>query len=202
MTVEVRKAHVMRGISVSFSGYKPRIAFQGEYGAFSEEAAFKLLGTEIELVPRRTFAELFSSMEDDALDYAVVPIENTLIGPIHAVLSLLQSAHLNTRGEVFIQIEQHLIGCPGASLEEIETVESHPAALAQCKRFFAEHPRIVKVESEDTAGSVARIVEFGDRKRAAIAGRRAAEMYAGVILQENLEDNPENYTRFLLLQRN
>jgi prephenate dehydratase len=187
---------------VSFSGHRPRVAFQGEHGAFSEEAAFKLLGPDIELVPRRTFAEVFRSMEEDALDYAVVPIENTLIGPIQAAVNLLQSAHLNTRSEVLIQIEQHLIGCPGATLQEIETVESHPAALAQCKRFFAEHPRIVKVEAEDTAGSVARIIEFGDRKRAAIAGRRAAEMYGGVILKENLEDTSENYTRFLLLQSN
>ena len=187
---------------MSFSGHRPRVAFQGEHGAFSEEAAFKLLGTEIELVPRRTFAELFSSMEAGVLDYAVVPVENTLIGPIHAAVNLLQSAHLNTSGEILIHIEQHLIGCPGATLEEIETVESHPAALAQCKRFFEEHPRIVKVEAEDTAGSVARIIELGDRTRAAIAGRRAAEMYDGVILKENLEDTSENYTRFLLLQRN
>ncbi len=83
--------------------------------------------------------------------------------------------------------------------EEIVEVESHPAALAQCNRFFAAHPRIKQVETDDTAGSVARIVEGRDRTRAAIAGRRAAEVYGGSILRENLEDHPENYTRFLLL---
>jgi prephenate dehydratase len=83
--------------------------------------------------------------------------------------------------------------------EEIVTVESHPAALAQCKRFFTAHPGIKRVETEDTAGSVALIIEGRDRTRAAIAGRRAAEIYGASILRENLEDGPENYTRFLLL---
>jgi len=87
----------------------------------------------------------------------------------------------------------------GALFEKIEAVESHPAALAQCERFFAAHPGMVRIESEDTAGSVARIVALGDLKRAAIAGRRAAELYGGSILREDLQDRPENYTRFLLL---
>lgn len=178
---------------------RPRVAFQGEHGAFSEDAAIKLLGPDIELVPRRTFVALFSSLDEGAADFVLAPVENSLIGSIQPAVDLLRESSLAIAGDVVIQIQQNLIGCRGALFEEIEAVESHPAALAQCERFFAAHPGMLRIESEDTAGSVARIVALGDRKRAAIAGRRAAELYGGSILREDLQDRPENYTRFLLL---
>lgn len=183
------------------SSPRPRVAFQGEHGAFSEDAALKLLGPEIQLVPRRTFETLFTSLDEGLAEYVLVPVENSLIGAIKPAVVLLNKSCLDIVGEVAIPIRHFLIGCPGAVFEEIITVESHPAALAQCKRFFAAHPGIKRVETEDTAGSVARIVEGRHRTRAAIAGRRAAEIYGGSILRENLEDRPENYTRFLLLSR-
>ncbi len=176
-----------------------RVAFQGEPGAFSEDAALKLLGPEIQLVPRGTFETLFRSVDEGLADYVLVPVENSLIGAIQPAVDLLNKSSLGIVGEVAIPIRQLLIGCPGAVFEQISAVESHPAALAQCSRFFAAHPRIKRIETEDTAGSVARIVEGRDRTRAAIAGRRAAKVYGGSILRENLEDCPENYTRFLLL---
>ena len=176
-----------------------RVAFQGEHGAFSEDAALKLLGSEIHLVPRRSFETLFRSLDEGLAEYLLVPVENSLIGAIQPAVDLLNKSSLAIVGEVAIPIRQLLIGCPGAVFEDIVAVESHPAALAQCKRFFAAHPHIERVETEDTAGSVARIIEGRDRTRAAIAGRRAAEIYGGSILRENLEDRPENYTRFLLL---
>ena len=176
-----------------------RVAFQGEHGAFSEEAAIKMLGPEITLVPRPTFRALFSSIDEDLADYALVPIENSLVGAIQPAVDLLSENSLIVSGEVVMQIQQNLIGCPGCVFEEIEAVESHPVALAQCKRFFAEHTHVKRIETEDTAGSVARIIERGDRKRAAIAGRRAAELYGGFIIKEGMEDSPNNYTRFLLL---
>jgi prephenate dehydratase len=184
---------------VSDLSLRPRVAFQGEPGAFSEEAAIKLLGSEIELVPRPTFASLFSSLAEGLADYAVVPVENSLIGAIQPALDLFLESSLATLGEASIKIRQQLIGCPGAVFEEIEAVESHPAALAQCKNFFAANPRILRIETEDTAGSVAGIIARGDRKRAAIAGARAAALYGGSVIRENIEDDPENYTRFLLL---
>jgi prephenate dehydratase len=184
---------------VSSSSSKMKVAFQGEPGAFSEDAATKLLGSEIDHVPRPTFGALFSSLAEGLADYAIVPVENTLVGSIQPALDLFLQSSLMTAGEVVIQIRQQLIGYPGAIFEELEAVESHPAALAQCRRFLAAHPRIHPVESEDTAGSVARVIERGDRKRAAIAGSRAAALYGGSILKANIEDDPENYTRFLLL---
>ncbi len=180
-------------------GWTARVAFQGAYGAFSEEAAIKMLGPEILLVPRPTFRALFNSIDEGLADYALAPIENSLVGAIQPTVDLLSENSLIVAGEVVMQIRQNLIGCPGSVLEEIEVVESHPVALAQCKRFFAQHTRVKRVETEDTAGSVARIIDRGDRKRAAIAGRRPAELYGGFIIKEGLEDNPENYTRFLLL---
>jgi prephenate dehydratase len=180
---------------------RPRVAFQGEPGAFSEDAALRLLGPEIELVPRPTFTDLFNSIDEGRANFVLAPIENSLIGPISAVADLLKVYSLVNAGEIVMQIRQQLIGCPGAVMEEIEAVESHPAALSQCRNFFKTHPRIEPVEADDTAGSVARIIRRGERGRAAIASRRAAEIYGGTIIQENLEDDEENYTRFILLTR-
>jgi prephenate dehydratase len=177
----------------------PRIAFQGERGAFSEEAAVKLLGEQIQLVPRSTFESLFAAIDEKAADCLLAPVENSLAGSVHRSYDLLLESSLHISGEVVIPIRHFLIGCSGSSFETIKTVESHPVALAQCERFFTAHPQLQRIATEDTAGSVARVVEQGDRARAAIAGLRAAKLYGGVVLREHLEDHPENYTRFVLL---
>ena len=176
-----------------------RIAFQGERGAFSEEAAVKLLGEDIQLVPRPTFEALYSSLGDSLADYILAPIENSLAGSVHRSYDLLISSGLHIQAEVVIPIAHNLIGVPGAVFERIAQVSSHPVALAQCERFFAGHPGIKRVTADDTAGSVREVLRAGDPTKAAIASRRAAAVYSGVILREHLEDHPENYTRFLLL---
>jgi prephenate dehydratase len=176
------------------------VAFQGYPGAFSEEAAFKLLGTDLDVVPCETFEALFNKLGERLVDYGVAPIENTVVGKIYVCLDLITKGKLTIQDEVTIPIIQNLIGCPRASLEEIETVESHPVALAQCEQFLAQHPRIKQVASDDTAGSVARVILSGDCTRAAIAGKRAAELYGGQIIREGVQDRADNSTRFLLLQ--
>jgi prephenate dehydratase len=176
-----------------------RVAFQGERGAFSEEAAIKLLGEKIALVPRPTFDAAFSAIRDGSAEYILAPIENSLAGSVHRSFDLLVESELHIIGEVIIPIAHNLIGPPGASFEDVAAVESHAVALAQCEQFFSAHPRIKRIATEDTAGSVREVVRSGDRSRAAIAGRRAAQIYGGAILREHLEDNRENYTRFLLL---
>ena len=178
---------------------KPRVAFQGERGAFSEEAALKLLGEDIELVPQRTFAALFDSIENGAADYVLAPVANSIAGPVQAAVELLQRSSLVARDEVEIQIDQHLIGCPSATLADIQIVQSHPVALAQCQRFFADHPQLKPVTADDTAGSVAEVMQRRDATRAAIAGRRAAEVYGASIIRESIQDEAENFTRFVLL---
>ena len=178
---------------------KPRVAFQGERGAFSEEAAHKLLGAEIELVPRRTFAELYSSLENGVADYLLAPVENTIAGVVQPSVDLLRLSSLTVIDEIQIKVEQHLIGCPGTSLNTIEKVQSHPVALAQCSRFFQTHPELKSVIADDTAGSVAEVIRVGDPKLAAIAGQRAADLYGGSIICESIQDHSNNYTRFVLL---
>jgi prephenate dehydratase len=179
----------------------PRVAFQGEHGAFSEDAALSLLGAEIKLVPRPTFKSLFAAISEGAADLVLAPLENSLAGSVHWSYDLLLESPLQIVGEVIIPISHCLIGCPGASPESIRIVESHAVALAQCERFFTAHPQIHRIATEDTAGSVAQVVRRGDPSCAAIAGRRAAEVYGGAILLEHLEDHPENYTRFVLLKQ-
>ena len=178
---------------------KPRVAFQGERGAFSEEAALQLLGDEIELVPRKTFADLFNSFENRLADYLIAPVENSIAGVVQPSVDLLQSSSLAVLDEVEIKIEQHLIGCPDASFEAIETVQSHPVALAQCSRFFETNPQLKSVVADDTAGSVSEIIRLGDPKRAAIAGQRAADLYGASVIRRSIQDQTENYTRFVLL---
>src|SRR5499427_9093182 len=176
-----------------------RVAFQGARGAFSEEAAHVLLGDKIEVVPRPDFESLFLAVEDGSADVILAPIENSLAGFVHTCYDLLLESQLHISREVIIPVNHYLIGCPGSSFEQITTAESHPVALMQCRRFLAANPQIHRVAAEDTAGSVARIIAAGDETRAAIAGKRAAREYGGVILREHLEDSSENYTRFLLL---
>ena len=181
------------------STQKPRVAFQGERGAFSEEAAHKLLGPGIELVPRRTFTDLYNSLSNGVADYLLAPVENSIAGVVQPSVDLLHSSSLTVLDEVQIKIEQHLIGCPGASFDIIETVQSHPVALAQCSRFLQAHPELKPIIADDTAGSVAEVMRLGDPKHAAIAGQCAADLYGGTIIRKSIQDIAENYTRFVLL---
>ena len=179
---------------------KMRVAFQGEPGAFSEEAAVQLLGEGITTVPRPTFDAAFRAISDGLADALLAPVENTLAGPVVRVYDLLLESCLIITAETILPIEHHLIGCPGSSLDSIRSVASHPMALAQCERFFLAHPALKRVPAEDTAGSVREALARGEKTAAAIAGRRAAEHYGGVILASNIQDNAENFTRFVLLR--
>jgi prephenate dehydratase len=176
-----------------------RVAFQGELGAFSEAAAIQLLGDRITTVPRATFDAAFKAVPEGAADALLVPVENSLAGSVVRVYDLLLESDLAIVAETILPIEHHLIGCPGATLQGLRSVASHPMALAQCERFFSSHPGIKRVPAEDTAGSVRAALARGDKSGAAIAGRRAAEHYLGVILAEDIQDNAENFTRFVLL---
>jgi len=176
-----------------------RVAFQGEPGAFSEAAAIQLLGERIMTVPRATFDAAFRAVPEGAADALLVPVENSLAGSVVRVYDLLLESDLGIAAETILPIEHHLIGCPGATLQGIRSVASHPMALAQCERFFSTHPDLKRVPAEDTAGSVRDVISGGDKSAAGIAGRRAAEQYRGVILAEDIQDNAENFTRFVLL---
>ena len=178
---------------------KSRVAFLGERGSFSEEAAFGISGDDFQMVSRPTFEDLFKAIDEGKADYILTPLENSLVGSVHRSYDLLLNSSLNIVAEIILPVSHFLIACAEASFESIKTVESHPVALAQCERFFAAHPNLKRVAADDTAGSVRRAIESGDTTRAAIAGKRAAEVYGGKILREHIEDRAENYTRFALL---
>lgn len=176
-----------------------RIAFQGEHGAFSEAAAFQLLGDRIATVPRATFDSAFRAIAEGAADALLAPVENSLAGSVVRVYDLLLQSDLQIVAETILPIEHHLIACPGATLDGLHSVASHPMALAQCERFFMTHPQLKRVPAEDTAGSVRDVLASGNKTAAGIAGRQAAIRYGGEILAESIQDNRENFTRFVLL---
>lgn len=175
------------------------IAFQGEHGAFSELAARKLLGAAVETLPCTTFDDVFAAVVRGDASAALIPIENTLAGSVLRNYELLGSGALVICGEVLLRINHNLIGHPGATLDDIRRVMSHPVALAQCQRFLGSLRGVDVVAEYDTAGSVKLVMSGGRRDEAGIAGEWAAEIYGGEIIAANIEDHHENYTRFLLV---
>jgi len=177
------------------------VAFQGERGSFSEEAAYKLLGRKIRVRPCEAFADIFASVVSGRTKYCLAPIENTLAGSIYENYDLLLEHDLHIVGEVNLRIVHNLLAFAGTTRKNLKQVYSHPVALAQCNRFFAEHPKVQKIPFYDTAGSVKMLAEKRLPGAAAIASRTAAAVYGARILQAHLEDHHENFTRFLLLSR-
>ena len=177
-----------------------KIAIQGESGAFSHEAALKLLPDAM-IVPCVLSAEVFRALTEGKVDAAVIPIENSLAGSVLEHFDLLLNHQVKVERETLIRIRHNLIALPGTAISEIERVYSHPVALAQCRRFFAEHPAMRATAFYDTAGSVKHVVEQNDRHTAAIASEAAAKYYGASILKAGIEDSPANYTRFFLVRR-
>jgi prephenate dehydratase len=177
------------------------VAYQGERGAFSEAAAKKLLGANIESIPHRTFEEMFEAVASGAADCSMTPIENSLAGSVIKNYDLLETYDLTIVGETNLRIVHNLIAAPDVQFEDIRRVYSHPVALAQCEKFFRAHPQIEAISAHDTAGSVRIIMENRRKDEAAIAAHVAAEVYNANILVESIEDNPQNFTRFLLLTK-
>ena len=183
------------------AGRRITASFQGERGAFSEDAARNLIGPAVQTMACRTFEEMFEAVSSGRADFAVAPIENSLAGSVHKNYDLLEEHDLTIVGETKVRIVHNLIALPGVALSEVRRVYSHPVALAQCERFIRSNPHIEFEEAYDTAGSVKVIIENNRRDEAAIAGASAAGVYGGQILAEAIEDNPKNFTRFLLLAR-
>jgi prephenate dehydratase len=180
------------------SKQKLQVAFQGEHGAYSEEAALAALGPEIETLPNHTFEEVFDSVQKRRAELGLIPVENSLAGSIHRNYDLLLRHSLHIVGETQLRVEHCLIASPGVSLGDIKTVRSHPQALAQCEHHLSEMGVAVE-PAYDTAGSVRDIRDSGERESGAIASKLAAEVYGMSILRSGMEDDPHNYTRFLML---
>jgi len=175
-----------------------RVSFQGERGAYSEAASISFFGNEIEAIPCFTFADALKNTENGESDYSILPIENSLEGSVGESNDLLLSMDLNVIGEIYYRIHHCLIGT--GSIEDVDTVYSHPQALGQCRQFIQEYS-LKTIPCYDTAGSVKIIRDLNKKNIACIASKKAAEIYDISIIQEGIEDNQNNYTRFLVFSK-
>ncbi len=177
-----------------------KIAIQGELGAFRHEACRKNF-PQANVIPCMVSSEVFAALQSRRVDAALIPIENTLAGPVVVHYDLLLAHDFHVNAEFRLRIEHQLLTVPGTKLPEIREVLSHPVALEQCRRFFSRNRKLRPVSFYDTAGAARQVIEEGKKDRAAIASRVAAKVYGAAILRSNLEDDSQNYTRFFLVER-
>ena len=175
-----------------------RVAFQGEWGAYSEEAIVSHWGDGAEPMPRPYLHDVFDSVEKGEAEVGLVPVENSIEGTVTRTLDLLYERPLKILDETVLRVRHCLVANPGVKLEDVKRVHSHPQALGQC-RIFLERHGYEPVGEYDTAGSVKLVKERGMMDAAALASRRAAEVYGMEVLAEGVETHSENYTRFLAI---
>lgn len=191
-------------MSTTTIGAATHIAYQGAAGAYSEDAALtyaQLAGLPVpQLLPCQRLDQVFDAVEEGRASVGVVPIENTLAGAVQACYDLLRERDLTITAELVQRVTHALVARPDVELADVQRVLSHPVALAQCTKFLREHPGMEVVAVYDTAGAVQQVIDSGSTTDAAIAGRRSASVYGGVVLASGLEDHPDNYTRFLVIQ--
>lgn len=178
-----------------------KVAIQGFQASFHEAAARQFFGQEIELFECATFPQVFNAIKNGTADYAVCAFENALAGSILPNYALLRNANLEIFGEVYLCIEMNLLALPGQKIEDIEEIHSHPMAILQCQQFLEAFPHIRLVESSDTGFAAQEIKDKQIEKRAAIAGKRAAEVFELDTLAADIHDNKRNFTRFLALRK-
>jgi prephenate dehydratase len=177
-----------------------KAAFQGELGAFSQQAIRQILGPKAKPEPCQRFDQVFAALQARKVDCAVVPIENTLHGSVYENYDLLLKYDFTICAETSVRIVHNLIAPKGVSFPKVRKVYSHPVALNQCLDFFARHKQIEREPFYDTAGSVKMIMEDRPEAAAAIASEIAAKIYGATILKKGIEDDRQNYTRFFLLE--
>jgi len=175
-----------------------RVSFQGERGAYSEAASVSFFGNEVDTIPCSTFADALKNTENDTSDYSVLPVENSLEGSVGESNDLLLSTKLNVVGEIYHRIHHCLIGT--GSLADIDIVYSHPQALGQCRQFIQENS-LETIPTYDTAGSVKIIRGLNENNVACIASKKAGKIFDVPVIQEGIEDNTNNYTRFLVFSK-
>lgn len=176
------------------------VGFQGERGSYSEEAVRKYFHRNATGVPYRTLYDLFQALENNEIEQALAPIENSLEGSVTEAYDLLLRSNVKVNGEMNLRIVHSLIGHRGVGKEDIKAVYSHPQALAQCRRFLR-GLGVEMIAAYDTAGSVKMVKDNNARNSAAIASRAAADVYDMQVIEEGIEDEESNFTRFLLLSK-
>ena len=178
-----------------------KAAFQGERGAFSEIAAKKYFGEKVKVSPSYSFDEVFQKVKNGSVNYGVIPIENSLYGSIFETYDLLLKYSLSIVGELNLQINHHLISAKNLKLSQIKKIYSHPQALGQCSNFLNSLKNTKVLPAYDTAGSALLAIREQDEAVAAITSKEAAEIYKLKILKSNIQNNEENFTRFLIISK-
>jgi prephenate dehydratase len=176
-----------------------KVAIQGEAGAFSHEAARRMI-PGCTIVPCARSRDVFDKVKQGAVPAAVIPIENSLAGSVAEHLDLLVACPVFIQREFHLRIVHNLIAASGVKMNQVRRVFSHPVALEQCREFFRRHATFEPVPFYDTAGSVKHVTDHGLVDAAAIASRQAAAVYRGKILQAGIEDDKRNFTRFFLIR--
>ncbi len=176
-----------------------RVCYQGAPGAYSEIATREYFGKEANAFSVDTFRDAFCALEEGSADYAVLPIENSTAGIVSEIYDLLTEYESYIIGEKIIPIRHCLLGVPGAELEDITTVFSHPQSLMQSARFLSEYGNIRQISMKNNAFAAMKVSEDGDKTQAAIASRRAAEIYGLEIIREGINQADSNSTRFIIV---
>ncbi|MBR4445203.1 MAG: prephenate dehydratase [Solobacterium sp.] len=178
-----------------------KVGYLGKHGTYSEIAAMQAFPRDAETVSGKDFPGILQDVERGALDYAVIPVENTTTGIIARSYDLFIQYDIHAVGETIVPVREDLIALPGTKIEEIREVVSHPEALSQCAGFFASHPGIRQVPFQDTASAVAYVKEKNDRTVAALGSWRAREYYGLEALMTDVQDSKSNMTRFLVIAK-
>lgn len=179
---------------------QPRIAYQGRPGAYSELAARQLLKSDFTALPCDSFSAVLDAVLQGHASHGVLPVHNSIVGDITENRQLLATAPIDLRAKISLRISHALLAPPGTRLTDIRQVYSHPVALAQCGRFFTRYPGMAAVPANDTAGAVEWLMQLKNRHgMAALAGAHTAQYYGAEVLLQNLEDRPDNHTRFVLI---
>ena len=175
------------------------VAYQGAPGAFSEDAVVQLCGAGTMLRPCRTLDDVFRALVSGEAAAAVIPVENSIAGDVPGCRALVAQHHVRIRSTIALPIVHALVAASMIAVDDVREVHSHPMALAQCRRFLTSHPRMLCVPAFDTAGALAELMRQPQGTAAAIASRRAATHWGGVVLQDAIQDRADNYTEFWLV---
>lgn len=171
----------------------------GEHGAFTEQAMEEIFGKKISASNKHTFREVMEAVVSGEAEYGVIPIENSSTGAVDGVNDLLIEYDVTIIAEHLVKVEQDLLGVPGAKMEELQTIYSHPQGLLQCSKFLEQREGIVTKTYSSTAAAAKKIYEDQDKTQAAIASSRAADVFGLEVLKEKINDEDNNYTRFIVI---
>ncbi len=194
----LKKSEVINNLDVDSS---KTAAFIGEYGAYSHKASLGYFGDEIKPIPANSFKDIFSAVHSGITKYGVIPLENSLSGSIHENFDLLQEYDLKIIGEITIRIKHALIAHENASKSDIKKILAPPPAFSQCRNYFYQYPDMKRIPVTATSSAVRQVKESRDIHSAAIGSTMAAEIFNMKVLEESIEDNPRNYTRFAVIAK-